>query len=75
MSSLSQRGRYKKAQAPPLPGMARDQKGDLRGLQKVGAKSENFEEGVEVAKEVLSRIHSVKANGNRVSNQSEKVGV
>ena len=46
-----------------LPRMVRSQTGDSRCFQKVGAKSENFKEGVEVAEEVLSRILSVKANG------------
>ena len=39
-----------KAQIIILPSMARDQKGYPRGFQKVGAKSENIEGGVEVAK-------------------------
>ena len=46
-----------------LSRLARDQKGDPRGFHKVGAKSEDINERVEVAKEVSSRIFSVKANG------------
>ena len=42
--------KYRKVQALPLPRMARDQKGDPRGFQKIGAKSENVKERVEVAK-------------------------
>ena len=49
MSSLSQGGRHRKAQALPLPRMVRGQTGDARGFQKVGAKSENLK-GVEMAK-------------------------
>ena len=48
--SLLHGGRHRKAQALPLPRMVRQQKGDPRGIQKVGAKSENFKERVEVAK-------------------------
>ena len=48
--SLLQGGRHRKAQALPLPRMVRNQKGDPRGFQKVGSKSENFKKGVEVAK-------------------------
>ena len=41
---------HRKAQALPLPRMVRSQTRDSRGFQKVGAESENFKEGVEVAK-------------------------
>ena len=44
-------GTEKHTQTLSLSRMARDQKGDSRGLQKVGAKSESFTEGLEVAKE------------------------
>ena len=47
--ALSQGGRYREAQALPLPRMVRNQKGDPRGFQKVGAKSQNFKERAEVA--------------------------
>ena len=47
---VTKQKRYRKAQTQPLPRMARDQKGDPRVFQKVGAKSENVEGGVEVAK-------------------------
>ena len=60
MSSLSNGGRDRKAQAPPFPRLARDQKGDPRGLQKVRAKNGNFEES---GKEVSSRTLPVKING------------
>ena len=53
MSSLPDGGRHREAQAPPLPRVARGQTEDSRGLQKVGAKGENVEERMEVAK-----IHS-----------------
>ena len=48
--ALSQGGRQRKEQASPLPRMARNPTGDSRGLLKVGAKSKNLKEGVEVAK-------------------------
>ena len=64
MSRLSQRKGHSKAQGLLLSSMARDQKGDPRGFQKAGAKSEGFKERVELAKRyVSSRILSVKANG------------
>ena len=50
MSSLPDGGRHREAQALPLPRVIRSQTGDSRGLQKVGAKSKNLKEGVEVAK-------------------------
>ena len=50
MSSLQERGRHRKAQAIPLPRMARSQTRDSRSFQEVGANSENFKETVEVAK-------------------------
>ena len=50
MSSLSDGGRHREAKALPLSGMASSKAGYPRILQKVGAKNENFEEGVEVAK-------------------------
>ena len=50
MSSMPIGGRHRKAQAVPLSRMARNQATDSRGLQKVGAKGENVEERVEVAK-------------------------
>ena len=43
-------GRHKKAQALPVPRMARGQTGDPRGFQKSGSKDEHVEERVEVAK-------------------------
>ena len=49
MSSMPNEGRHREAQALPLQ-VARDQEGDSGGLQKVGAKGENVEERVEVAK-------------------------
>ena len=50
MSSPPNGGRHRKAQALPLSRMARNQAGDSGGIQKVGAKGENVEERVEVAK-------------------------
>ena len=50
MSSLQDRGRHRKVQALPLSRMARSQAGDSGALLKVGAKSENVEERMEVAK-------------------------
>ena len=44
--SMSQGGRHRKA----LPRMVRSQTGDSRSFQKVGAKSVNLKEGVEMAK-------------------------
>ena len=40
--------------------------GDPRGFQKVRAKSENLKKRSENGKEVLSRIHSVTANGTGI---------
>ena len=42
--------RQRKAQRSTGSRMVRSQTGDSRGLQKVGAKSKNLKEGVEVAK-------------------------
>ena len=53
MPSLPPKGRQRTAQTPPLPRMVRSTTGDSRSLQKVGAKSENLKEGVEVAKGVI----------------------
>ena len=50
-------------QAIPLPRMVRSQMGDSTSFQKVGAKSKNLKEGVEVAKEVLLNILSVEVSG------------
>ena len=50
MSSIPIGGKQRKAQAAPLSRMARNQAGDSGGLQKVGAKGENVEERMEVAK-------------------------
>ena len=50
MSSMPNGGRHSKAQAFPLSRMERNQAGDSRDLQNVGAKGENVEERVEVAK-------------------------
>ena len=50
MSSLPDGGRYRETQTLPPPRMVRSQTGDPRGLQKVGAKSKNLKEEVEVAK-------------------------
>ena len=60
-----------KAQALPLPRMVRGQTGDPSGLQKVGAKSGNLKEGVDMAKRYCN---AVKADGTG-SLQYEKVGV
>ena len=59
---------------PPLPRMARDQKGDPRGCQKVAAKNENLEEGVEVAK-TYCYASSQRKPTEQGSFQHEKVGV
>ena len=48
--SARQACKMEEAQAPSLSRMARSQAGDTRALQKVGAKSDNVEERVEVAK-------------------------
>ena len=48
--SMSSLGKHRETQALPLSGMARRSAGDPRGFQKVGAKSENVEERVEVTK-------------------------
>ena len=50
MSSLPEGGRHREAQALPLSRMVRSQTGDSRGFQKVGTKSKNLKEGVEMAK-------------------------
>ena len=50
MSSVPGGGRHREAQAPPLSRMVRSQTGDSIGFQKVGAKSKNLKDGVEVAK-------------------------
>ena len=47
---VTRRKAQKSAGFTIAPSMVRDQKGDPRGLQKVGAKSENFKERVEVVK-------------------------
>ena len=70
--SLSQRGRHREAQALPLPRMERGQTGDSRGVQKVEAKSQNFKKRSGSGKEVLSRVHSVKANGTVVNSSMKK---
>ena len=50
MSSLQDGRRHRKAQALPLSRMARSQAGDSRALQEMGAKDEDVEERVEIAK-------------------------
>ena len=50
MSSLPDGGRHREAQALPLFRTARNQAGDSGRLHKVGAKSENVEERMELAK-------------------------
>ena len=50
MSSLPDGGIHREAQALPLSGMARIEAGYSERLQEVGAKDENFEEIVEMAK-------------------------
>ena len=74
MSSLSQSGRHRKAQALPLHRMARNQKGDPRGLQKVGANSANFKEKVEVPKRYC-HASSQRKQMEQGSFQYDKVGV
>ena len=55
------KGRHRKAQALPLSRIARSKAGYSGVLEKAGAKGENVEERMEVAKR--SRTLSVKANG------------
>ena len=74
MSSLSQRGRHRKAQALPLPRMVRGQTGDPRGFQKVEAESENFKEKVEVAKEYCCYASSQGQRMEQGPLQHEKSG-
>ena len=50
MSSLPDGGRHQKAQAVPLPGMARSEARYSGRLQEVGAKAENVKERMEMAK-------------------------
>ena len=61
MPSLSQGERHRKTQALSQLRMVRKTR-DSRCFQKVGAKSENIQEGGS-GKEVLLRILSVKVNG------------
>ena len=50
MSSLPDGRRHRKAQAAPLSGMARGEAGYSGSFQKMGAKGENIEERVEMAR-------------------------
>ena len=75
MPSMSQGGRHGKAQALPLPRMARNQRRDSRCFQKMVAKKKNIKEGVGLAKKVLLRIFQMKVNGTGRPFQHEEVGV
>ena len=66
MSSLPDGGRHREAQSLPLSGMARSKAGHSGILQEVGAKGENVEERMEMAKR-KSRASSVKTNGIEVT--------
>ena len=61
-------GRYRKAQAVPLSGMARSKAGYSGIFQEVGAKGEDVEERGN-GKEVQSRTLSVKANGTEETSE------
>ena len=50
VSSLSEGGRLRKAQALPLSGMARSEARYSRSFQEMGAKGENIKERMEIAK-------------------------
>ena len=63
MPSLSQGERHRNTQASPLPRMVRGKTGDSRVPRKVGTKSENVKERVEVAKVCCHPSSPVKANG------------